>query len=405
MQLTTLIHFFTLGGHVLMNRDRWAFVAATVAALGWVLLNLQGVAGCHSAVQDDGLLDAKLPPQGEVSPPPADETELPGVTCDKSAGVVPAPDCFDGIVSCKGEGACEISNSCGAQSCLPMAANADPIYNFRMESLNIVAPAALADPSFQDLVISPAVALDDPSGKCGYGPDTGVAGTFNWLLSLNKQTNMLTTGAGGPVADPYKTGYCFLSGALGGLPISPLTVPAKLSGSTYTDGVDRFSTLPAESVVNIPIFSGRTESSTAIILPIQGMQFKDVGLAPDGNCIGQLDPVWVSTAGHACNPKPSPTCPKWFTGGALGGYMALKDADAVAVPSRSTSLCHLLVGGAGEVCTNSLAATYRCCAAGDIASGDYCSTGGSCSDSEWFSATFSANAVTIHDNTASSCGP
>src|SRR5580658_3425481 len=54
MQLTTLIHFFTLGGHVLMNRDRWAFVAATVAALGWVLLNLQGVAGCHSAVQDDG---------------------------------------------------------------------------------------------------------------------------------------------------------------------------------------------------------------------------------------------------------------------------------------------------------------------------------------------------------------
>jgi hypothetical protein len=381
-----------------MKRGRWAVFAASAGAFGGSLLEVQALGGCHSAVSNDGLVDAKQPPQPDAGPPPTEEVGTNETKCDKSAGVVPAADCFDGLVSCKGDSACQIAKSCGGSFCLPMTTNKAPIYNFRMENLHIVAPSALANAAFQNSMILPAVTLDDPSGKCGYGPDTGFAGTFNWLLSLNTETKMLTTGGGGPVDDPYKTGYCFVNGALGGVSIAPLTVPVILNGVS-------FSTVPAESVVNIPVFARRADLSTSIVLPIQGLRFKGVGMTPDGSCIGAINSLWVSTAGEACNPRPSPSCPKWFNEGSLAGHVPLKDADVVGVPNLFTSLCHLLIGGDGEVCTNSLGAKYRCCTPGDMTLGDYCSSGDSCSDSDWFSATFAANAVKINDSTAPPCGP
>jgi hypothetical protein len=82
-------------------------------------------------------------------------------------------------------------------------------------------------------------------------------------------------------------------------------------------------------------------------------------------------------------------CTKWFTNGALPGYIKASAADAIPVPGLGGSLCGVLVGELGKHCT-----------AAQIAhGGDYCSKtlmAGGCDDSFWLSATFAANAVKIN---------
>ena len=101
------------------------------------------------------------------------------------------------------------------------------------------------------------------------------------------------------------------------------------------------------------------------------------------------------------------TCPKWFTNGALAGYITLAEADKVCVSVLTESLCVLLTGSLGVACNVCGGASDKCCGAADFMKGDYCSTthaAGGCNDSDWLAATFAANAVKI-SNTTGSCQP
>jgi hypothetical protein len=291
---------------------------------------------------------------------------------------------------------------CGEPSCLPMTNNTPPLYNFRMEALHIVAPAKLASGLIATVVVTPAVTLNAPA--CGYGawtPDSGsLAGAFNWLISVDKSTNTVTTGGGIPVDDPYSTGYSFLNGTYGGIDVAPRCSPVTFVGS-------RFSTKPSDEILNVPIFPTVSNTTAPIILPIRGAEFSDVAISPDGNCIGDLNPEWAASIGSMCSSAPLTSCPKWFTSGSLAGYITLDDADNVGVLALGLSLCSLLQGLPSQACGAPLGPTYQCCTAPEKTMGDYCSTGGGkgCTDSVWLSATFAANAVKIDKSSAPACAP
>jgi hypothetical protein len=389
-----------------MKRGRWTTLGVSVGTLLGLGLVVRGLEGCYSAVANDGLVDAGPPPVSDAKLPEGGSDSGfvgPGdAACTTAPGQTPSPTCFGKTLTCSPSpsGACSIDNAtCGEKSCLPMTDNkaTAPTYNFRMEQLSITAPPALASPLIAGLVVNPGVTLDDPSGKCGYGPVSDPIGAFSWLLSVDKTTSSVTTGGGSPTLDPYKTGYCFVKGNFGdaGTAVAPLPDPVTFTGNTFS------SKAPSKETLNVPIFLGKlsTELLAPVILPIRGSQFSKVGISPDGNCIGDLNPEWAAAAGSKCSQtslgSATEGCPKWFTNGSLAGYITLADANKVPVSTVGGTLCGILVTSVGAGHT---------CAASDLNMGDYCSTGGSCNDSVWLAATFAANAVKIYDSKTPPCG-
>jgi hypothetical protein len=397
-----------------MKRGRWTLLAGA----GMLLLapfGVRALEGCYSAVPNDGLVDAGPPPDVGKLPPPGDGGFVgPGPVCDAASGVVPDPACHfpfkgpDGGLECTPKvpaSVCAVGKtadgtSCGEPSCLPLTSNVAPNYNFRMSSLHIVGPSALASPINQLLqndIVTSAVTLNAPT--CGYDPAGGsmsLAGSFNWLISVTKNdggTGSLVTGGAPPTPDPYKTGYCFVHDSPeGGIPVAPLEAGVKFTGNT-------FSTNPVPGVLNIPIFQSPTLLTDPIILPIRGAQLSDVTISPDGNCIGDINPEWYAFAGGGsagCSDEQLATCPKWFTNGALAGYITLADAAAVKIIALGgQSLCQLLLSLPGA------------CTPADYSMGNYCSTTqspGGCGDSVWLAATFAADAVKINTGGSSICG-
>jgi hypothetical protein len=397
-----------------MKRRPLTAVGVSVGTLLGLGLVVRGLEGCYSAVANDGLVDAGPPPVSDAKLPDAGaDSDFVGpgdAACTTAPGQTPSPTCFGKTLTCSPspKGTCPIDNAtCGEKLCLPMTDNkaTAPTYNFRMEQISITAPPSLANETIASLVVDPGVTLDDPSGKCGYGPALPTIGAFSWLLSVDKSTSVVTTGGGSPALDPYKTGYCFVKGSFGdaGIAVAPLPDPVTFTGNTFS------SKAPSTGVLNIPIFLGNTSADllAPVILPIRGSKFTDVGLSKDGNCIGDMNPEWAATAGSSCadaaasqSPIEGLTtgCPKWFTNGSLSGYITLADANAVSTKASigMGTLCGLLTIGAGKTCTSA-----------DLTMGDYCSTsadGKGCTDSVWLAATFAANAVKIYDSKTPPCG-
>jgi hypothetical protein len=311
-------------------------------------------------------------------------------TCDASVGSIPAPNCEKSTpILCQAmSSTCDLGTAamCGESTCLPMTNNVAPVDDFRISSLQIISPPVLASLLIQESIVNPSVTLNAPS--CGYGPSSPETGAFNWLLSIDRSKSQLTTGGGGPVSDPYAAGYCFVNETSGTVHLGAVTSPVSFAGDT-------FSSEPASTPLNVPIFLTRTDLSLPLVLPIRGLQFSDATISADGNCIGSLNPEWAASAGKTCS-EAVESCPKWFPNGAITGYITLRDANMIKVQLTGQTLCVLLLGASvsGSSCTSA-----------DFDKGDYCSTGGSCKDSLWFSATFAASAVKINDSTAPPCGP
>jgi hypothetical protein len=219
------------------------------------------------------------------------------------------------------------------------------------------------------------------------GPTNGT-GTFNWLLSVNKTANTLTTGGAPLSADPFTNGYCFVNDTYGGIAVAPVTGPITFTGNTFS------SASPLTSVLNIPIFvSG---SPTPIILPIRGGALNDVTISSDNDCIGSFN---ATALDNKCSTDPT-TCALWKTNGALGGYITLKDADTVNISLLGESLCVLLTG------TGAMKTAAGQCPANAFTMGNYCSSPpgpGGCNDSYWLAATFSASAVNINTGGDPAC--
>ncbi|MEO6420078.1 MAG: hypothetical protein ABIP39_11750, partial [Polyangiaceae bacterium] len=102
-------------------------------------------------------------------------------------------------------------------------------------------------------------------------------------------------------------------------------------------------------------------------------------------------------------------CSRWNTNGAIGGYIALEEADTVPIALVNRTLCAILTGDPDD--GPDAGSTKKCAREnGQIRTkGDYCSVtkkAGDCQDSMWLSATFAASAVKINDGkTTDTCIP
>jgi hypothetical protein len=378
-------------------------LAATLAGLVVVGCVVRGVVGCYSVALDDGLVDTGPPKfaEGGFDAGPDSVSIVPMGSCDGSPGAIPAPTCFPppGLpssvtaVSCplSTMGTCSLGDpsACGATSCLPMTDNAktSPVYGFRMSQLTLVSPPRLANALIEGALITPSVTLNAP--MCGYGAEAPLNGTLNWLLQVDKKTSTVTTGGAAPAMDPYGAGYSLLNGTFGGKSIVPIQFSVTFEGDAFS------TTAPSPHVLYLPFFTSITATTDPIVLPIHEVRLRGVAISPDDNCIGELNPEWAASAGSTCAAS-SESCPKWFNNGSLAGFITLEEANAVSLAGAGVggTLCGLLTVGAGKTCTPA-----------DYTMGDYCSTGGSCNDSAWLSATFAANAVKISGGAATPSGP
>lgn len=394
-----------------MKRVQSPLLACAAAAACLSLLASLTVPACYSAVPNDGLVDACATSPGSglssVSNVPSG-TVGPGVACSASPGTLPTSgNCHlpwtDGGESCTPicSPCSPPSPTCGDPRCLPMSNNTPPVYNFRMEALHILLPKNLQGLP-QDLAVTEGITLNAP--MCGYQEKSAdpYVGGFNWLIRLDSLKHQITTGGALPVQDPYDAGYSFLNEKYGdsGILVAPVCLDAGLA-DVKAAGEITFSSEPATGILNIPIFLSDTDPpSSPTILPIRGAQFYDVTISPDDegqpDCIGDINQAWYPQSA-GCADNALDTCPKWYTGGAIGGYITLTDAQNIDVVLLQSTLCSLLVYGPKP---------ENVCTAADLTKGDYCSTtqtAGGCGDSFWLAATFAANAVSIADGGSAAC--
>jgi hypothetical protein len=302
--------------------------------------------------------------------------------CAITSGQLPPVSCQSSVSADASQtlsvSACKLAPACGDPgTCLPLARNqGKSTMDFRVRHLNILAPLAFTQGPVQSALVQDRVDLN--AKQCG---ERGT-GLWNWLLRVDRETGTLTTG-GAPPADPMAEGYCFANF----VPRTGAPVATARSGISWT----RTAFTSTEKVdVRLPVFQ-TADPHSAMVLPIHDVQFADVSLATE-DCIGGFNPAALDSACENAFGQD-----KWKTGGSLGGYMTLVEADDILLPDLSgESLCVVLTGARD-------AATGRCTRNAENkvpAMGDYCSTtksAGGCKDSVWFAATFAASAVKIHD--------
>ena len=333
-----------------MSRHRWALACSAVAVLAFL------------ACDDEHRRTAP----GQV---------FGGGRCEALPGQLPAPDCDSSERACSAGQSCTIAASCGATAtCLPLADNTGrDVLDLRIRRLNIASPAVLAGAFIQSTVVNGNLDLAAP--QCA---ESGT-GLFSWILRLDMRMNLLTTGGAPPALDPFGKGFCFADLTIGATKISPITTRIERSGNT-------FRTLEQRDV-NIPIYS-TPDPASALILPISAARIEGATLSADGNCIGRFNPAALDSA---CT-EDRALCSKWATGGALGGFITLENAEKVTIRELGNrSICAYLAAESTPTCARDASGriTFR---------GDYCSVdhaAGSCADSVWLAATFAASAVTI----------
>jgi hypothetical protein len=366
-----------------MKIGTWTVAGASVCAFGLALAAPALFGACSSD-----------------SVPPASSTGGGGA-CATEAGAYPPPNCDDTPETCTAPSpACPVTPCNATSPCLAMADNTGKTTNdLRLRKLNVTAPAALAQHFIQAGVIDDGVNLDNICGEQG-------TGSFSWLARFDTTNNKLTTGGAPPSDDPFNTGYCFVNQMIGGLPVAPVVV-------NMTQGSDGRWSSDVIPKLYVPIYING-DINNVVVLPLTQSKVTGVLLSADGetaggagNCIGQYNPSGVAapTSAGLCADQDPSSCERWLTNGALGGFITLKEANAVNVVTLGKSLCVLLTGGTSTADGGTQCATD---ASGNVlAQGDFCSTTnspGGCADSYWLAAAFAASAALINDgSTVAAC--
>ena len=351
-----------------MKIGTWTVAGASIGAFGLALAAPALFGACSSS---------SVPP----APPAAG-----GGACSTEAGAYPPPNCDDTTESCPAPSpACNVAPCNASSPCLAMADNTGkPTDDLRLRKLNVTAPSALAQHFIQAGVIDDGVNLDNTCGEPG-------TGSFSWLARFDTANKKLTTGGAPPTDDPFNTGYCFVNQMIGGLPVAPVTV----NMSQGSDGTWSSDVIPK---LYVPIYI-MGDINNVVVLPLSQSKIQGVTLSTDGNCIGSYNPDGVGspTPANLCADQDPSSCERWRTAGALGGFITLKEANAVNVVTLGKSLCVLLTGG-----TSTSDGGTQCATNPDgsvTAQGDFCSTTnapGGCADSYWLAASFAASAALIN---------
>jgi hypothetical protein len=311
-----------------------------------------------------------------------------GGPCVAEPGKLPTPNCDNSTNDCRDVPGCTIDEGkCGSKgTCLPLTSNkGKSVYDFRMRRLTVATPEALTQDFIQAAIVTNAIDLK--AQECG---EIG-KGTFSWLMRVDKANKKLITGGAPPEPDPFGKGFCFYNQKVNGIDVAPVTADIEVKDSA--DGKSfTWSTVNPQGKLNVPIFLD--EAGTAVvILPLTKPRVANVTVN-DSDCIGTFNPIALE--GSKCESTPN-VCPKWYTAGALGGFITIEEADAVDIKEINASLCVLLTKSPKDPATN------KCKREGGKIpfKGDYCSTSdkaGDCQDSFWLAASFAASAAKIQDN-------
>lgn len=340
-----------------------------------------GVAGVGALVAAVACSSSSVPP-----PPPSGAA---AGQCSADAGQYPEPNCLTYPPSqqmCASTPvSCDTSPCTSGSPCLAMGVDnsGKSVADMRIRRLDLSAPAQLATQTVQKVVINQGINLD---GKCGEAGD----GTFSWLIQFDTANGKLTTGGAPPTTDPFGIGYCFVNKMIDGLNVQPISV----NMTKGSDGTWSSDLIPK---LFVPIYPKGLNQ--VIVLPISGAHVKDVTISSDNNCIGSYNPSAItSVTGSTCFDDIT-SCDRWITGGSLGGYITLEEADKVLVPQLSESLCVLLTPNTPpDVNTNPNEKLCQRMNGQIVAKGDFCSTSnspGGCADSDWLAAAFAASAAKI----------
>lgn len=308
----------------------------------------------------------------------------PGGPCKADPGELPEPNCDNSDNECTGSGCAIDEAQCGAvASCLPTGDNAGkPVADLRIRSLIVSAPPPLASRLVQRAIITANIDLN--ARQCGERGN----GAFNWLIRVDRERNLVTTGGAPPTNDPFGLGYCFYNHTTAdGIEVTPQEIPVTFDGDTFTS-----EPIPK---LRVPIFLNG-DVNNVIVLPITNAVVSRVTMSDGDNCIGKFD---LAALGSDCADEPS-TCAKWKTAGAIGGYITIAEADDVNIADLNQSLCVLLTGatkGPDGRCPRDESGEL---AIPEERRGDFCSTtqsAGGCRDAFWLAATFAASAAVIHE--------
>jgi hypothetical protein len=303
--------------------------------------------------------------------------------CAVAPGGFPKATCDNSPRLCDSPPTCSLAATCGnVNECLNTVDHTGQTkVSLRVRRLAVSAPESLTIPLVQRTILNKAMDLTNVA--CSERGD----GSFNWIMQIDKATNRLTTGGAAPADPTGAGGYCFVRSKLNGFDVAPIDV------NLTKDAEGRYTT-ETVPVLNVPIFvQGKRDN--IIILPLRNVTVKDVTLSPSGNCIGGFRAGGLDGA-NDCRENTT-DCPKWTTGGSLGGYISLADADKIEIIDIGKTLCTVLTnktGSDGKSCPKTATGEP------DV-KGDYCSTtksAGGCQDSYWLAATLSASAATIDAN-------
>jgi hypothetical protein len=289
-------------------------------------------------------------------------------------------------------GPCAPTASCAAadKSCLGLVDNATKTpFGLRVSQLTVQKPTVFAT-GVGEATLSSATLPDGPS--CNLDG----TGTFSWLLQFDTTAGTLKTGGAKPVADPTM-GYSFddemIVQGTSTFHVTPATLPLTQSSGAFMTSV-------AVSL-DLPVFLDQAGTSV-LLLPLQMLSVQGT-VTSDNDCIGSYNANTLDPA-NACQPASGVL--SFANGGTGTAFIALSDADNVAIASINESLCVFLSNNPtlyGVMQTGSTETVCKRDASGNIVfQGDWCAATNSaasavCADSVAVSFAFAASSILINN--------
>lgn len=261
---------------------------------------------------------------------------------------------------------------------------------FRLAQVQFYKPSAFAGGFEQGFILTafnPKVPTCHLSGSAA----------SSWIVQVDKVAQTITIGGAKPVANPVD-GYTFVDEVM--TQSGQQFVVAPVTTKYTEDGTGKFNADVIPYVV-VPAYLD-TQGTNVMLLPIHDLEFSDVEVSDDQNCIGSFN-EWGLDPAKNCEQDTGAGKFSFVNGALAEGYILLEEADKIIVSllGINRSLCVILSespnlfgdGGNPTKCKRSNGKI--------VFPGDWCSTekgpaSPACADAVRVSAGLAASAIKLN---------